>query len=102
MAPGLTSVEIIPFRVAAYNKVKSAMDFYDPERWVHALEPINRQFHLPSSFAPNFCLRHSEFEFISGTKMRNMARNEENPPDGFMAPKAWSVLVEYYSSQKDK
>ncbi|TNM99306.1 hypothetical protein fugu_012339 [Takifugu bimaculatus] len=77
MAPGLTSVEIIPFRVAAYNKVKSAMDFYDPER-------------------------HSEFEFISGTKMRNMARNEENPPDGFMAPKAWSVLVEYYSSQKDK
>lgn len=34
--------------------------------------------------------------------MRNMARNEENPPDGFMAPKAWSVLVEYYSSQKDK
>lgn len=31
-----------------------------------------------------------------------MAQNEENPPDGFMAPKAWSVLVEYYSSQKDK
>uniref|UniRef100_H3D716 3'-phosphoadenosine 5'-phosphosulfate synthase 2a n=1 Tax=Tetraodon nigroviridis TaxID=99883 RepID=H3D716_TETNG len=77
MAPGLTSVEIIPFRVAAYNKVKGAMDFYDPER-------------------------HSEFEFISGTKMRNMARNDENPPEGFMAPKAWSVLVEYYSSQKDK
>lgn len=32
MAPGLTSVEIIPFRVAAYNKVKKAMDFYDTER----------------------------------------------------------------------
>lgn len=32
MAPGLTSVEIIPFRVAAYNKTKKAMDFYDPER----------------------------------------------------------------------
>lgn len=32
MAPGLTSVEIIPFRVAAYNKVKKAMDFYDPKR----------------------------------------------------------------------
>ncbi|KAJ8349189.1 hypothetical protein AAFF_G00183400, partial [Aldrovandia affinis] len=31
MAPGLTSVEIIPFRVAAYNKVKKAMDFYDKE-----------------------------------------------------------------------
>lgn len=32
MAPGLTSVEIIPFRVAAYNKTKKAMDFYDKER----------------------------------------------------------------------
>uniref|UniRef100_A0A672L838 Bifunctional 3'-phosphoadenosine 5'-phosphosulfate synthase 2-like n=1 Tax=Sinocyclocheilus grahami TaxID=75366 RepID=A0A672L838_SINGR len=31
MAPGLTSLEIIPFRVAAYNKVKKAMDFYDKE-----------------------------------------------------------------------
>lgn len=34
MAPGLTSVEIIPFRVAAYNKTKKAMDFYDKDRWV--------------------------------------------------------------------
>ncbi|KAJ8366142.1 hypothetical protein SKAU_G00149730 [Synaphobranchus kaupii] len=78
MAPGLTSVEIIPFRVAAYNKVKKAMDFYDKER-------------------------HAEFEFISGTRMRKMARSGENPPDGFMAPKAWKVLTEYYSSlQKDQ
>uniref|UniRef100_A0A671WQR6 3'-phosphoadenosine 5'-phosphosulfate synthase 2a n=1 Tax=Sparus aurata TaxID=8175 RepID=A0A671WQR6_SPAAU len=78
MAPGLTSVEIIPFRVAAYNKTKKAMDFYDPER-------------------------KADFEFISGTRMRNMARSGENPPDGFMAPKAWKVLVEYYTSlKKDK
>lgn len=35
MAPGLTSLEIIPFRVAAYNKVKKAMDFYDKERYVN-------------------------------------------------------------------
>uniref|UniRef100_A0AAY4DA76 Uncharacterized protein n=1 Tax=Denticeps clupeoides TaxID=299321 RepID=A0AAY4DA76_9TELE len=73
MAPGLTSVEIIPFRVAAYNKAKKAMDFYDRER-------------------------HCEFEFISGTKMRRLAQNGENPPDGFMAPKAWKVLIDYYSS----
>lgn len=47
--------------------------------------------------------RHGEFEFISGTKMRSLARSGENPPDGFMAPKAWKVLVEYYSSlQKDQ
>ncbi|XP_043109392.1 bifunctional 3'-phosphoadenosine 5'-phosphosulfate synthase 2b [Puntigrus tetrazona] len=78
MAPGLTSLEIIPFRVAAYNKVQKAMDFYDKER-------------------------HAEFEFISGTKMRSLARSGENPPDGFMAPKAWKVLAEYYSSlQKDQ
>ncbi|XP_036428918.1 bifunctional 3'-phosphoadenosine 5'-phosphosulfate synthase 2b isoform X1 [Colossoma macropomum] len=77
MAPGLTSVEIIPFRVAAYNRVKRAMDFYDKER-------------------------QEEFEFISGTKMRRLARSGENPPDGFMAPKAWKVLTEYYISlQKD-
>ncbi|XP_030234730.1 bifunctional 3'-phosphoadenosine 5'-phosphosulfate synthase 2 [Gadus morhua] len=77
MAPGLTSVEIIPFRVAAYNLTKRAMDFYDKER-------------------------HAEFEFISGTKMRKMARSGENPPDGFMSPKAWKILTEYYSSlQKD-
>ncbi|XP_041118491.1 bifunctional 3'-phosphoadenosine 5'-phosphosulfate synthase 2-like [Polyodon spathula] len=73
MAPGLTSVEIIPFRVAAYNKAKKAMDFYDKER-------------------------HSEFDFISGTRMRKLARDGEYPPDGFMAPKAWKVLTEYYVS----
>ncbi|KAJ1141789.1 hypothetical protein NDU88_008117 [Pleurodeles waltl] len=73
MAPGLTSVEIIPFRVAAYNTVKKAMDFYDKER-------------------------HSEFDFISGTRMRKLARDGQFPPDGFMAPKAWKILTDYYSS----
>ncbi|XP_072851376.1 bifunctional 3'-phosphoadenosine 5'-phosphosulfate synthase 2 isoform X3 [Pogona vitticeps] len=38
MAPGLTSVEIIPFRIAAYNKVQKAMVFYDPDR-----SPFDRQ-----------------------------------------------------------
>lgn len=32
MAPGLTSVEIIPFRVAAYNAKTQSMEFYDQER----------------------------------------------------------------------
>ncbi|NXD15291.1 PAPS2 synthase, partial [Nothocercus nigrocapillus] len=77
MAPGLTSVEIIPFRIAAYNKVKKAMDFYDPKR-------------------------HDEFDFISGTRMRKLAREGEDPPDGFMAPKAWKVLTEYYQSLEKK
>ncbi|OCT69841.1 3'-phosphoadenosine 5'-phosphosulfate synthase 2 isoform X1 [Xenopus laevis] len=73
MAPGLTSVEIIPFRVAAYNKKNKAMEFYDKER-------------------------HGEFDFISGTRMRKLAREGQNPPDGFMAPKAWKVLTDYYCS----
>ncbi|XP_075072484.1 bifunctional 3'-phosphoadenosine 5'-phosphosulfate synthase 2 isoform X1 [Mixophyes fleayi] len=73
MAPGLTSVEIIPFRVAAYNTKNAAMEFYDKER-------------------------HSEFDFISGTRMRKLARAGDNPPDGFMAPKAWKVLTDYYCS----
>lgn len=34
MAPGLITLEIVPFKVAAYNKVKKAMDFYDPSKWV--------------------------------------------------------------------
>lgn len=73
MAPGLTQLEIVPFRVAAYNKVKKAMDFFDPAK-------------------------KDDFLFISGTKMRAMAREGKTPPDGFMAPKAWKVMVEYYQS----
>lgn len=42
--------------------------------------------------------RHDEFDFISGTRMRKLAREGENPPDGFMAPKAWKVLTDYYRS----
>lgn len=32
MAPGLITLEIVPFKVAAYNKVKRAMDFYDAKK----------------------------------------------------------------------
>lgn len=30
--------------------------------------------------------------------MRTLAKNKENPPDGFMCPGGWQVLVEYYDS----
>lgn len=30
--------------------------------------------------------------------MRTLARNKENPPEGFMCPGGWKVLVEYYDS----
>ncbi|XP_076998730.1 bifunctional 3'-phosphoadenosine 5'-phosphosulfate synthase 1 isoform X3 [Tamandua tetradactyla] len=32
MAPGLITLEIVPFRVAAYNKKKKRMDYYDSEQ----------------------------------------------------------------------
>lgn len=46
MAPGLTQLEIVPFRVAAYNKKKGKMDFYDPAN-------------------------HEDYDFISGTRYAN-------------------------------
>lgn len=73
MAPGLTQLEIIPFKVAAYDTKARRMAFYTPDR-------------------------KPDFEFISGTKMRTLARSGENPPDGFMAPEAWRVLASYYQS----
>lgn len=30
--------------------------------------------------------------------MRTLARNGESPPDGFMCPGGWQVLVDYYDS----
>ncbi|PIO27859.1 hypothetical protein AB205_0099150 [Aquarana catesbeiana] len=73
MAPGLISLEIVPFRVAAYNKKKKCMEYFDT---AHA----------------------EDFDFISGTRMRKLAREGQNPPDGFMAPTAWAVLKDYYRS----
>nr|AAL61615.1 ATP-sulfurylase [Allium cepa] len=71
MAPGLEKLNILPFRVAAYDKTQGKMDFFDQSR-------------------------PEDFVFISGTKMRSLAKNKENPPDGFMCPGGWKVLVEYY------
>ena len=44
MAPGLTGLEVVPFKVAAYNKSLGRMDFFDPEH-------------------------REEFEFISGWEL---------------------------------
>lgn len=71
MAPGLPQLEIIPFRVAAYDTAARRMAFFDPAR-------------------------KEEFEFISGTRMRGLARAGATPPDGFMAPRAWQVLAAHY------
>ncbi|CAK9317301.1 unnamed protein product [Citrullus colocynthis] len=73
MAPGLEKLNILPFKVAAYDTVAKKMAFFDPSR-------------------------AKDFLFISGTKMRTYARTGENPPDGFMCPGGWKVLVNYYES----
>ncbi|KAM3393788.1 hypothetical protein P3S68_002789 [Capsicum galapagoense] len=73
MAPGLERLNILPFKVAAYDKTKNGMAFFDPSR-------------------------PQDFIFISGTKMRTLAKNKESPPDGFMCPGGWKVLVEYYDN----
>ncbi|PKU85545.1 ATP sulfurylase 1, chloroplastic-like [Dendrobium catenatum] len=73
MAPGLEKLNILPFKVAAYDKTQGKMAFFNP-------------------------LRSEDFIFISGTKMRSLAKNRENPPEGFMCPGGWKVLVEYYDS----
>ncbi|KAG5587932.1 hypothetical protein H5410_048366 [Solanum commersonii] len=73
MAPGLERLNILPFKVAAYDKTQNGMAFFDPSR-------------------------PQDFLFISGTKMRALAKNKESPPDGFMCPGGWKVLVDYYDS----
>ena len=77
MAPGLPNLEIIPFRVAAYDKTTNKMAFFDDSR-------------------------KDDFIFISGTKMRGFARDGVQPPDGFMATKAWDVLSSYYRQKAKK
>ena len=63
---GLQHLEIIPFKVAAYDKKAQKMAFFEPAR-------------------------KDDFDFISGTRMRALARNGETPPDGFMAPKVRNI-----------
>lgn len=77
MAPGLEKLNILPFRVAAYDTAAKQMAFFDPSR-------------------------AKDFLFISGTKMRTFARTGESPPEGFMCPSGWNVLVNYYQSLQSK
>jgi 3'-phosphoadenosine 5'-phosphosulfate synthase len=68
----INNVEICPFKVAALNKNTNQMEFLGPQS------------------------NNADYDFISGTRMRTMAKNNENPPAGFMSQKGWEVLAEYY------
>lgn len=71
----LNGVDVLPFKVAAYNGATSRMEFFNPQ-------------------APNA----KDFQFISGSKMRGMAKAGESLPPGFMSEKGWDVLANYYKS----
>lgn len=42
--------------------------------------------------------RKNDFDFISGTRMRTLARSGESPPNGFMITEAWNILAAYYQT----
>jgi 3'-phosphoadenosine 5'-phosphosulfate synthase len=69
----LNGVEVLPFKVAAYNKVNQRMEF----------------------FGGPGCNK-DDFDFISGSRMRAMAKNNEPLPPGFMSQGGWEVLGNYY------
>lgn len=75
MTPGLQSINIIPFQVAALNKNKNEMELLDSES------------------------NPDDYEHISGSRMRQMARDGQNPPEAFMNSKAWEVLSEFYKTK---
>ena len=68
----INNVEICPFKIAALHKESNSMRFVGPND------------------------KMSDFEFISGTRMRIMAKNNENPPPGYMSQSGWEVLADYY------
>ena len=73
MAPGLENLKILPFKVSAYNKANKKMEYFDPSQ-------------------------AANFDFISGTRMRKLAREGGTPPDGFMVDRAWEILANYYKN----
>lgn len=44
---------------------------------------------------------NENYDFISGTRMRTMAKNNDNPPAGFMSQKGWEVLADYYRNLQE-
>lgn len=71
LTPGLSNLQIIPFKVAAYNKKIKKMTFFDETH-------------------------PEDFEFISGSQMRRLARAGKQLPEGFMGNSAWAILADHY------
>lgn len=39
---------------------------------------------------------------INYSIISDLAKSGENPPQGFMAPKAWQIIADYYKKQLNK
>mmetsp|Transcript_19106 Transcript_19106/g.43910 ORF Transcript_19106/g.43910 Transcript_19106/m.43910 type:complete len:409 (+) Transcript_19106:62-1288(+) len=77
MVPELASgLKLLPFKFASYDKTASKMAFFDPAR-------------------------KDDFVSISGSKMRKMAREGTDPPQGFMDPEGWSILKKFYAAKQE-
>jgi len=72
-SPGLQKMKLLPFTFASYDTKAGKMAFFDPKR-------------------------KEDFVSISGSKMRKLAREGKTPPDGFMDPEGWEILVKFYQS----
>ncbi|KAK2971468.1 hypothetical protein RJ640_020874 [Escallonia rubra] len=107
MAPGLEKLNILPFRVdsltsgclncdnsdaAPHPYVRFNQMLHSSVPYVAAYDTVEQKM---AFFDPS---RAKDFLFISGTKMRAYARSGEYPPDGFMCPGGWEVLVKHYES----
>jgi 3'-phosphoadenosine 5'-phosphosulfate synthase len=75
--PGLQKMQLLPFTFASYDTKAQAMAFFDPKR-------------------------KEDFVSISGTKMRKLAREGQQPPPGFMDPEGWEILVKFYQGGKQE
>jgi 3'-phosphoadenosine 5'-phosphosulfate synthase len=71
----MKQLTLLPFHFASYDKVAGKMAFFDPKR-------------------------KDDFVSISGTKMRKMAKDGEEPPVGFMDPEGWKVVSNFYRGIK--
>uniref|UniRef100_A0A6N2MY90 sulfate adenylyltransferase n=1 Tax=Salix viminalis TaxID=40686 RepID=A0A6N2MY90_SALVM len=105
MAPGLERLNILPFRVAAYDKTQGKMAFFDPSRHGDFIFIFGTKVCIPTYFSFCDCLEDVKhvYPFACCDKACLYPADEtlqknRNPPDEFMCPGGWKVLVEYYDS----
>jgi 3'-phosphoadenosine 5'-phosphosulfate synthase len=92
-------------QVAAYDTVAKKMAFFEPSRSQDFLfisgTKVCLFYHIycqgtnASKLENCYLLLTTNLQF---NQMRTFAKTGENPPDGFMCPAGWKVLVDYYNS----